>query len=63
MGFMSGSLKSRLQIRAGKKCGPKEQRETVGSLDTLCWTWSMVTSFRERGPGTADTGRMKRRDF
>lgn len=23
--------------RVGKERSPKEQRETVGSLDTLCW--------------------------
>lgn len=52
--------------RAGKKRSPKEQRETVGSLDAhtvLGLTWSMAASFREQGPGTADIGRMKRRDF
>lgn len=52
--------------RAGKKRSLKEQRETVGSLDAytvLGLTWSMVASFREQGPGAADIGRMKRRDF
>lgn len=32
MGFMSGSLKSWLQIELARNSSPKEQRETVGSL-------------------------------
>lgn len=45
--------------RVGKKRSPKEQSETMDSLDILCW--STVASFREQGtnPGpAADIGRM-----
>lgn len=51
--------------RVGKKRKPKGTKRNRGQPGhtVLGLTRSMVASFRGQGPGAADIGRVKRRDF